>query len=62
MKLSEFIEKLQKLDGDLEVIKVNTAYDEYGYATYFSDETPDVIESTGEDFGIELDEKMVVIW
>ena len=62
MKLSEFIEKLQKLDGDLEVLKVNTSYDEYGYATYYSDETPDVIESTGEDFGIELDGKKVVIW
>lgn len=62
MKLSEFIEELQKLEGNLEVIKVNTMYDEYGYATYYSDETPDVMESTGEDFGIELEGKKVVIW
>lgn len=62
MKLSEFIAKLQQLDGDLEVLKVNTTYDEYGYATYYSDETPDVIESTGEDFGIELEGKKVIIW
>ena len=62
MKLSEFIAKLQQLDGDLEVLKVNTAYDEYGYATYYSDETTDVIESTGEDFGIELEGKKVIIW
>ena len=61
MKLSEFIEKLQKLDGDLEVLKVNT-YDEYGDATYYSDETPYVIVSTGEDFGIDLEGKKVVIW
>ena len=63
MKLSEFIEKLQKLDGDLEVIKVNTEYDEYGYATYHSDETPGVIESTGKDFGIDLEgRRVVIIW
>ena len=64
MKLSEFIEKLQKLDGDLEVIKINTVYDRDGYATYYhSDETPGVVESTGEDFGIDLEgRRVVIIW
>lgn len=62
MKLSEFIEKLQKLDGDLEVIKVNTVYDRDGYASYQSDGEPYAVESTGEDFGIELEVKKVVIW
>ena len=62
MKLSEFIEKLQKLDGNLEVIKVNTMYDEDGCASYQSDGEPYAVESTGEDFGVYLEGRRVVIW
>ena len=65
MKLSEFIAKLQKQleeSGDLDVIKVNTEYDENGYAVYSSDNAPDCVASTGEDFGVLLEGRMVVIW
>lgn len=64
MKLSEFITKLQKQleeSGDLEVIKVNTEY-ENGYAVYRSDNAPDCVASTGEDFGFELEEETFIIW
>lgn len=66
MKLSEFIAKLQaqlEESGDLDIIKVNTEYDEYGYAIiYSSDGAPDCISSTGEDFGIKLDKETFIIW
>ena len=64
MKLSEFIAKLQaqlEESGDLDVIKVNTEY-ENGYAIYQSDNAPDCISSTGEDFGIKLDKETFIIW
>ena len=64
MKLSEFIAKLQKQleeSGDLEIIKVNTEY-ENGYAVYSSDNAPDCVASTGEDFGFFLEEETFVIW
>lgn len=65
MKLSEFIAKLQKQleeSGDLEVIKVNTDYDENGYAVYRSDNAPDCVASTGEDFGFKLEKETFIIW
>lgn len=65
MKLSEFIAKLQtqlEESGDLDIIKVNTEYDEYGYATYTSDGAPDCIASTGEDFGFKLEKETFIIW
>ena len=64
MKLSEFITKLQKQleeSGDLEIIKVNTEY-ENGYAVYRSDNAPDCVASTGEDFGFKLEEETFIIW
>lgn len=64
MKLSEFIAKLQaqlEESGDLDIIKVNTEY-ENGYAIYRSDNAPDCISSTGEDFGIKLDKETFIIW
>ena len=64
MKLSEFIAKLQKQleeSGDLEIIKVNTEY-ENGYAVYSSDNAPDCVASTGEDFGFELEKETLIIW
>lgn len=66
MKLSEFIAKLQTqilLNGDAEVIKVNTEYDKTGYAIeYTSDGAPDCVVSTGEDFGFKLDKETFIIW
>lgn len=65
MKLSEFIAKLQaqlEESGDLDIIKVNTEYDENGYATYRSDNAPDCVVSTGEDFGFKLDKETLIIW
>lgn len=65
MLISEMIKMLESMKeefGDLEVIKVNTSYDNYGYATYESDEVPGIVASTGEDFGIKLDKQTLVVY
>lgn len=50
--------------GDLEIVKVNTRYDdgEYGYAFYALDGFPASTVSGGEDFGLELNKETFIIW
>ena len=65
MKVSEFIAQLQaqlEESGDLEIVKVNTTYDQYDYALYELDGAPASIVSDGEDFGLELHKETFIIW
>jgi hypothetical protein len=68
MRLSELVEKLQKLEeihGDLEVVLLDKEYelegDDYS-AKYFVDPKPQVKASDGVEFGIKFDNTKVVLW
>lgn len=68
MKLSELVEKLQKLEskyGDLDVVLMDKEYelegDDYS-AKYFVDLNPQVKASDGVEFGVGFDNTKVVLW
>lgn len=68
MKLSELVEKLQKLEskyGDLDVVLMDKEYELEGddYSTkYFVDLNPQVKASDGVEFGVGFDNTKVVLW